>query len=153
MFIANDMALLAFLPLGYYVLTQSGNQKYMAFTFIMQNIAANLGGMLTPFGNPQNYFYIQNLRFQPWNLWALCFHHLFYQLLLLQYPGIFFTKNEPINLIQNYKMNLITPRSSIYLILFTISILIVFRSIPYLIGLIVIVISLLFLGQKVPANG
>ena len=28
----------------------------MAFTFIMQNIAANLGGMLTPFGNPKNLY-------------------------------------------------------------------------------------------------
>ena len=52
MLIANDMALLTFLPLGLYVLTSTGKQKYMAFTFIMQNIAANLGGMLTPFGNP-----------------------------------------------------------------------------------------------------
>lgn len=56
MLIANDMALLTFLPLGYYVLTTTNKQKYMAFTFIMQNIAANLGGMLTPFGNPQNLY-------------------------------------------------------------------------------------------------
>ena len=56
MLIANDMALLTFLPLGYLVLTATGKEKYMAFTFIMQNIAANLGGMLTPFGNPQNLF-------------------------------------------------------------------------------------------------
>ena len=54
MFIANDMALLTFLPLGYLILTSTGKEKYMAITFIMQNIAANLGGMLTPFGNPQN---------------------------------------------------------------------------------------------------
>ena len=54
MLIANDMALLTFLPLGYFVLSGAGKHKYMAFTFIMQNIAANLGGMLTPFGNPQN---------------------------------------------------------------------------------------------------
>ena len=53
MLIANDMALLTFLPLGYFVLTAASKRKYMAFTFIMQNIAANLGGMLTPFGNPQ----------------------------------------------------------------------------------------------------
>ena len=53
MLIANDMALLTFLPLGYFVLSSTGKQKYMAFAFIMQNIAANLGGMLTPFGNPQ----------------------------------------------------------------------------------------------------
>ena len=54
MLIANDMALLTFLPLGYLVLTTTGKRKYMAVTFILQNIAANLGGMLTPFGNPQN---------------------------------------------------------------------------------------------------
>ena len=59
MLIANDMALLTFLPLGYFVLSTTNNKKYMAFTFIMQNIAANLGGMLTPFGNPQN-LYIYN---------------------------------------------------------------------------------------------
>ena len=56
MFLANDMALLTFLPLGYFVLHTTGKEKYMAFTFIMQNIAANLGGMLTPFGNPQNLY-------------------------------------------------------------------------------------------------
>ena len=56
MLIANDMALLTFLPLGYFVLHTTGKEKYMAFTYIMQNIAANLGGMLTPFGNPQNLY-------------------------------------------------------------------------------------------------
>lgn len=56
MLIANDMALLTFLPLGYFVISSTGKEKYMAFTFIMQNIAANLGGMLTPFGNPQNLY-------------------------------------------------------------------------------------------------
>ena len=68
MLIANDMALLTFLPLGYFVLSSTGKQKYMAYVFILQNIAANLGGMLTPFGNPQNlYLYtkfeIPNLEF------------------------------------------------------------------------------------------
>ena len=26
------------------------------FTFVMQNLAANLGGMVLPFGNPQNLY-------------------------------------------------------------------------------------------------
>ena len=56
MLIANDMALITFLPLGFFVLDSTGKRRYMAFTFIMQNIAANLGGMLTPFGNPQNLY-------------------------------------------------------------------------------------------------
>ena len=59
MLIANDMALITFLPLGYFALSSTGKQKYLSFTFIMQNIAANLGGMITPFGNPQN-LYIYN---------------------------------------------------------------------------------------------
>lgn len=43
MVLANDMALLTFLPLGYFVLNSTDNKDAMAFTFIMQNIAANLG--------------------------------------------------------------------------------------------------------------
>ena len=70
MLIANDMALLTFLPLGFLVLSSTGKQKYMAFTFIMQNIAANLGGMLTPFGNPQNLYLYTKLIFPTANLWA-----------------------------------------------------------------------------------
>ena len=56
MLIANDMALLTFLPLGYFVLQRTGKEHAMALVFIFQNIAANLGGMLTPFGNPQNLY-------------------------------------------------------------------------------------------------
>ena len=56
MFIANDMALLTFLPFTLSVFKQVNNKKLAAFTVIMQNIAANLGGMLTPFGNPQNMY-------------------------------------------------------------------------------------------------
>ena len=53
---ANDMSLLTFLPLAYIVLKYTNNLKYIAFTFIMQNIASNLGGMITPIGNPQNLY-------------------------------------------------------------------------------------------------
>ena len=56
MLIANDMALITFLPLGYYVFSTSDDRKEVAVVFILQNIAANLGGMLTPFGNPQNLY-------------------------------------------------------------------------------------------------
>ena len=52
MVMANDMALITFLPLGYYALESTGRKDKNAFVFVMQNVAANLGGMLTPFGNP-----------------------------------------------------------------------------------------------------
>ncbi len=68
MFIANDMALLTFLPLTLITLKDANKEEYLIFTIIMQNIAANLGGMLTPFGNPENlylysYFSIDSIEF------------------------------------------------------------------------------------------
>ena len=46
MLIANDMALLTFLPLGYCALHAAGKEDKMAYTFTLQTVAANLGGML-----------------------------------------------------------------------------------------------------------
>ena len=68
MIVANDMSLITFLPLTYIVLHATKNDKYLAFTFVLQTIAANMGGMITPYGNPQNlylysYYQIDTLEF------------------------------------------------------------------------------------------
>ena len=39
----------------------TGKKKYLAFTFIMQNIAANLGGMVTPLKILKIYIYFHIL--------------------------------------------------------------------------------------------
>ena len=44
MIVANDMSLITFLPLTYIVLHSTHNDKYLAITFILQTIAANMGG-------------------------------------------------------------------------------------------------------------
>ncbi len=150
MLIANDMALLTFLPLGYFVLTTTDKTKYMAFTFIMQNIAANLGGMLTPFGNPQNLYL-----YSMFNIQNLEFIHImaptFVLSIILITVCCLFLKSEPL-VMETDKIVLKPLKTSIYLILFALSILIVFRSIPYQIGLVVIVIALLFLDRKALAT-
>ena len=147
MLIANDMALLTFLPLGYFVLSTTGKEKYMAFTFIMQNIAANLGGMLTPFGNPQNlYLYskfnIDNLEFMGIMVWPFLL-----SVLLITVACIVFVKPEPL-LIEKEDVHLPRRRTVLYLVLFLLAIAIVFRGIPYIIGLIVIPAVLLFADRK-----
>jgi len=147
MLIANDMALLTFLPLGYLALTSTGKQKYMAFTFIMQNIAANLGGMLTPFGNPQNlYLYtafeIPNLEFM-----AIMAPPFIVSILLITLCCIVFVKPEPLE-IEDDRATLPVGRTVLYLCLFALSIVIIFRGIPYWIGLIIIPIVLLFADRK-----
>ena len=147
MLIANDMALLTFLPLGYFVLTSTGKEKYMAFTFIMQNIAANLGGMLTPFGNPQNlYLYtkfaIPNLEFMGIMLLPFAL-----AVVLITVCCLIFVKAEPLQ-IADEPVKLPVKRTVLYLGLFALSIAIVFRGIPYWIGLIVIPAVLLFADRK-----
>lgn len=56
MLLTNDTALLTFLPLSWFVLQATGQEKHAAMLFILQNCAANLCGMITPFGNPQNLY-------------------------------------------------------------------------------------------------
>ena len=56
MLLTNDTALLTFLPLGWFVLSSAGQEQHTALLFILQNCAANLCGMITPFGNPQNLY-------------------------------------------------------------------------------------------------
>lgn len=147
MLIANDMALLTFLPLGYFVLSTTGKEKYMAFTFIMQNIAANLGGMLTPFGNPQNlYLYtrfgIPNLEFMGIMLLPFAL-----SVALITVCCLLFVKAEPLE-VADERVTLPVRRTALYLGLFVLSIAIVFRGIPYWIGLVIIPLVLFFADRK-----
>jgi Na+/H+ antiporter NhaD/arsenite permease-like protein len=147
MLIANDMALLTFLPLGYFVLRTTGKEKYMAFTYIMQNIAANLGGMLTPFGNPQNLYLYSKFNIPDAEFVTIMFPPFIVAIALITVLCLIFVKSEPLE-IREEEVKLPAARVAIYLVLFALSILIVFRTIPYVIGLIVIPISLLFLDRK-----
>lgn len=147
MLIANDMALLTFLPLGYYVLSSTGRTEIMAYTFILQNIAANLGGMLTPFGNPQNlYLYtkfeIDNIEFMGIMLLPFIVATVIIAVCCM------FVNNEKIELKENYTRSLSLPKTAFYLVLFAISIVMVFRVIPYWAGLLVILIALLIADRK-----
>ncbi len=146
MLIANDMALLTFLPLGYLVLKTTGKERYMAFTFIMQNISANLGGMLTPFGNPQNLYL-----YSKFNIPDLEFVQImaipFGVSVLLITVCCLVIKPEPIVQLDE---PIVIPkaRTAALLLLFALSIAIVFRGIPYIVGLVVIPASLMIIDKK-----
>ncbi len=147
MLIANDMALLTFLPLGYLVLSSTGKEKYMAFTFIMQNVAANLGGMLTPFGNPQNLYLYNAFSIPTGEFMSIMLVPFAVSIALITLCCIIFVKNEPLEIAEE-KRTLPPLKTTIYLLLFALSIIIVFDTIPYWIGLIIIPLTLLFLDRK-----
>ena len=146
MLIANDMALITFLPLGYLILHSTGEERYMAFVFIMQNIAANLGGMLTPFGNPQNLYLYTKFSI-PTGEFMFIMAPPFLASIFLITVVCLFIKAEALK-ISGGEVSLPRGRAVIYLLLFALSILIVFRGIPYWIGLFVIPAALLVLDRR-----
>ncbi|MBQ5929973.1 MAG: citrate transporter [Clostridia bacterium] len=151
MLIANDMALLTFLPLGYFVLSSTGKKKYMAFTFIMQNIAANLGGMLTPFGNPQNLYLYTKFKIPTGEFMWTMLPPFALSVALITLCCFLFVKKESLEITEE-KIVLPAWRTVVYGALFALSIIIVFRVIPFWIGLIVIPIALIFLDRKALAQ-
>ena len=143
MLIANDMALITFLPVGYYALSVSDNEEHSAYIFILQNISANLGGMLTPFGNPQNlylytYYGIPTGEFTTIMLPPFILAVAILTVLCLVLPG------KGLVLTEKYDYKVPVPRAVFYVVLFLISILSVFRLVPWQISCVLVIVSLLF---------
>ncbi len=147
MIVANDMSLITFLPLTYIVLHSTQNDKYLAYTFILQTIAANMGGMITPHGNPQN-------------LYLHSFYNIpngeFFGVLLLQSAtvavlliiGGLFVKNEPLVLKNNEKIPVDKKKLIVYGVLFVCVILSIFRIVPHVITLGIVFVTVLIVDRK-----
>ena len=56
MLITNDVALLTFVPFSIMLLRMLKREDLFIPVLVLQTIAANLGSMLTPIGNPQNLY-------------------------------------------------------------------------------------------------
>lgn len=147
MLIANDMALLTFLPLGYFMLDTTGKKRLMAFTFIMQTLAANLGGMLTPFGNPQNLYLYSKFNISTQEFTKIMAPPFALSIVLITLCCLIFVKREPLTITAE-PCKLPVKRTIAYSLLFVFSIAIVFHGVPYQAGLVVIPIAFLFLDKK-----
>ncbi len=146
MLIANDMALITFLPLGYYVLKTTDKLFYMGFLFIMQNIAANLGGMLTPFGNPQNLYLYSKFNIDTGEFIGIMLLPFIISIALITICCLL-VKNEPLT-VKTEINPMDKKRVALYLLLFGIAIVMVFRILPYYIGLLTITVVLLLENPK-----
>ena len=147
MIMANDMALITFLPLGWLVLSSCGKTKYTAFVFVMQNVAANLGGMLTPFGNPQNLYMYSFFEINAGEFFAIMAIPFAVAFVLIAGTCLV-VKPEPIRLETHPEPAPPVWRMVVYFVLFALSVMIVFRVFPYYVGLIVVTVALAILEPK-----
>lgn len=60
MLVTNDVALITFVPFTLYLMQLAGRPKDIARIVVLQTLAANMGSMVTPFGNPQNLFLFEH---------------------------------------------------------------------------------------------
>lgn len=148
MLIANDMALITFLPLGYFALSVTHNKDKMAYVFILQNISANLGGMLTPFGNPQNLYLYSHFLIPTGEFMRIMFPPFVLAISMLTL-ACFLVKPEKLTLRDDTGRKLNKKLTVLYLTLFLFSLLIVFRVIEYWIGLIIIPFVLIIVNRRV----
>ena len=144
---ANDMSLLTFLPLAYIVLKYTNNLQYVAFTFIMQNIASNLGGMIAPVGNPQNLyiysFYDMNLlEF----LKIMALPTLFSLILII--AVCMFVKKKPLEFKDEETTKFSKPKAIIYGLLYLLTLLVVFNVVPWWVATIIIGITMCITDAK-----
>lgn len=72
MLITNDVALITFVPFTILVLSMADQRQALIPVIVLETIAANLGSMLTPLGNPQNLYLYTISGLSLWDLSGSC---------------------------------------------------------------------------------
>lgn len=147
MILANDMALLTFIPLTLCLIEQTHEDKYAPIIITLQVIAANLGGMLTPFGNPQNMYIYSFFKIDPLEFMSIMLRPFIVSIILIVLT-ILVIKNKPIIDHHQDKIDVDKGRIILNSILFIFALIVVFRVLPTWIGLIVVLIISLISDYK-----
>ncbi|MDD4368069.1 MAG: SLC13 family permease [Oscillospiraceae bacterium] len=65
MFITNDVSLITFVPFTILLFGELGWQRELIYTVVLETVAANLGSLLMPVGNPQNLYLYSHYQMTP----------------------------------------------------------------------------------------
>ena len=148
MVITNDVALITFVPFAIAVLTVIKKQNEIIFIVVMQTIAANLGSMATPVGNPQSLFLFNNYDMQAGEYFALVLPYVIGSFAAIT-AVLMFKKNAPVSVTFENKAKLLNKRNFfIYIALFALCLICVFRGVDYIFTIIVTVVCLLIFSRK-----
>lgn len=149
MWITNDVALITFVPFAIMVLKKTGQTKIMPYVIVMQTIAANLGSMCTPIGNPQNLYLYTVSGMSIFDFMKILLPYTIISFILI-IISCFVVKNEKIEIAkqENEEAGVDLRRAAVFGVLFVISMLTVLRVIHYLVMLIVVVGVVLIVSPR-----
>lgn len=150
MAVTNDVALITFVPFTFTVLRLVGGEaqkRLLVPTVVLQTVAANLGSMLTPIGNPQNLYLYGRAGLSPGSFILLMLPYTVMSLLLIMVwstvqAGKYDTPIE-VSFTEEVQLSDRKMQLAACFLLFVLSILTVARVIPYELTLLLTVIGLL----------
>ena len=149
MLVTNDVALITFVPFAILVLEMVGRRDLLIPIISLQTVAANLGSMATPVGNPQNLFLYAHFSLSMGDFLSLLLPLTLISLVGLAAAGLYFGGKGWISVSFPEQVRLTSPKHlALYLVLFGLCLLSVCRILPYGI-LTVIVIAALLLARPV----
>lgn len=147
MLITNDVALLTFVPFAILSLELCGQEKLMIQVIVLQTIAANLGSMFTPIGNPQNLYL-----FSISSMGMKEFFGTMFPLTLVSCVGIFaatflIPKTEICMKIEDQVEISERKELIVYCVLFVLNLLVVFRVLSWVPVLLITIFMVIFIKR------
>ena len=154
MIITNDVALITFVPFAVLILRKCNCEEMMIPVIVLQTIAANLGSMLTPIGNPQNlYLYeLSGVSLGKFIEWMLPYTVIAGLTIIITVMIITKRTNQ-----SKIDIHTSTRQSEnnhdkinwiIYFVLFIMAILVVSRMIPFYVLVVVVFVVMLLVDRK-----
>lgn len=151
MLITNDVALITFVPFTLLILNLTGKKDKAIILITLETVAANLGSMATPIGNPQNLYLFSKYEMSMPDFFSAILPYAGLSLALIVVSALF-TGKEKIE-IENEKTEFnFDIRIIIYSVLFVVALLSVFRVVHFLVLLGITLVSVLIFDRKVLRN-
>lgn len=144
MLLTNDVALITFVPFTVLILGLTGEQRYMIFVIVMQTVAANLGSMATPVGNPQNLYLYSAFGLSAGSFFGTVLPYVVLAFPLLSASVLFYPKGELSVKLPDGNALGDMHRIFLYLALFLLCLLSVFHVLHYGLLLAIVCVALFF---------
>ena len=146
MLVTNDVALLTFVPFTMLLLEQIGCQASMIPVLVLQTIAANLGSMATPVGNPQNLFLYTAYSLSVRDFFSAMVPLTAVSLVCLTAASLFVLPHQLSRLRVEGSIRS-SKKLAAYGVLFLLCLLTVFRVLPYGVMTVLVVLSIFVLDR------
>jgi Na+/H+ antiporter NhaD/arsenite permease-like protein len=150
MFLTNDVSLVTLVPFAIMVLEPFGDNRKLMFTLIIMTVAANLGSMLTPIGNPQNLYLYEHYKISLGDFFLLMLpYSLFSLLLVVVMTFILVSGKEKLKDNDRFVIQkLPIVKLVVYILLFLLNIMTVIGILDYLISLVITIVVMAVMDFK-----